>query len=148
MRPWGCAIDYHGCLWEGTRACRTDASLFKINTANDAILEWCGYLLSPPCSNIWANEAIGLMYLAINDMQAIRSVIDMLRIPSLETRVCLSFRFLQTTTWAYNLGSYSRHVLWITQNQDVWLVSNFHSWSETHEYAVFICLANNARSVS
>lgn len=27
------------------------------------------------------------MYLAMNDMQAIRSVIDTLRIPSLETRV-------------------------------------------------------------
>lgn len=51
------------------------------------------------------------MYLAINDMQAIRSVIDTLRIPSLETRVsvmfCGSYRSIIHGFWT---GSHIRYV--------------------------------------
>lgn len=37
-----------------------------------------------------SEPSIGLMYLSMNDMQAIRSLVDTLRIPSLDARVRLN----------------------------------------------------------
>jgi large subunit ribosomal protein L17e len=51
---------------------------------------WSGeFLQFIRLSPIWPLKSmiLGLMYLAVHDMHAIRSVIDILRIPSLETRV-------------------------------------------------------------
>lgn len=77
----------------------------------------------------------GLMYLAIHDMQAIRSVIDTLRIPSLETRVGLPLNTKPEdgNLTLRNIGNYTGYVLRITQYQDFRLVQDIHCWSKTNE---------------
>jgi Rapamycin-insensitive companion of mTOR, N-term len=53
----------------------------------------------------------GLMYFCMDDMRAIRSLVDTLRIPSLETRVGVCSLFHTDHTHIRNTGNYSRHVL-------------------------------------
>ena len=53
-------------------------------------MEWSVDHIHQDCLDLTCWIFLGLMYFCMNDMRAIRSLIDTLRIPSLDTRVCLS----------------------------------------------------------
>lgn len=54
---------------------------------------------------------LGLMFFCMDDMRAIRSLIDPLRIPSLENRVCLNGMLLSEPYELIVLGHYLGYVL-------------------------------------
>jgi hypothetical protein len=75
------------------------------------------------------------MYFCMDDMRAIRSLIDTLRIPSLEPRVnhCLLACGLDTN---FFLGSRFRHVFRTSEHQDASLVQGFHQRQAPDWYAM------------
>lgn len=74
-------------IWEGPRSCRTYERVCEGCAVDATYMEWCVMLLSfnSPYSDIV--HLLGLMFFCLDDMRAIRSLIDTLTIPSLETRV-------------------------------------------------------------
>ena len=73
------------------------------------------------------------MFFCMDDMRAIRSLIDTLRIPSLENRVCLHFMLLGEPYELIVLGHHLGYVLWFTQYQNPSMVSNFYWWKEAYK---------------
>lgn len=73
------------------------------------------------------------MYFCIHDKLAIRTVIDGLRIPSLETRVRRLTTFLLYLLKSF-LGYHSRHVLRFIEYQTSRMASSLHSGEAVDQY--------------
>lgn len=72
----------------------------------------------------------------MDDMRAIKSLIDTLRIPSLEPRVKT---FLLGTYHRINFsfsGNHFRHVFRTFESQDTSLVQGFYKWPTTYQYVI------------
>jgi hypothetical protein len=78
----------------------------------------------------------GLLYFCMDDMRAIRSLIDTLRIPSLEPRVKAFSTAIFRKINSSHSGSYSGYVLRTSEYQNAGLVQSFHQWSTTYWYAI------------
>lgn len=63
------------------------------------------------CFQLLATVFTGLMYFCMDDMRAIRSLVNTLRIPSLDTRVRHILLKIRTHRTKYLPGNYSRYVL-------------------------------------
>jgi rapamycin-insensitive companion of mTOR len=100
-----------------------------------ADLEWYVYLLSRlDCTPTYQHQ--GLMYFCMDDMRAIKSLIDTLRIPSLESRVKTLFLVTYHMINVSSSGNHFRHVLRTFEYQDASLVQGLYKWPTTYRYVI------------
>lgn len=77
----------------------------------------------------------------MDDMRAIRSLVDTLRIPSLETRVGSSLPFYTDQTHMRSTGDHSRHVLRTFELEITGVVPNIYRRSKTDQFVISILSA-------
>lgn len=113
------AISCYWCLWERSRPRGSNEGMCQGYSADVENLEWYVHVWLVTWLKL-INDWPGLMYFCMDNMSAIRSLIDTLRIPSLETRVSLSFSLLfelcRATYWrGYGIGNHTGYVFWTVE---------------------------------